>query len=83
MRDPGDDANGASLPEVVGDAALLVDPEDLPAMAASLTRIWRDDDLRADLRARGLARAAEFSWDRTAQLTLEVYRDLLEGAGRS
>ena len=37
-------SNVSSLPEVVGDAALLVDPEDLPAMAASLTRIWRDDD---------------------------------------
>jgi alpha-1,3-rhamnosyl/mannosyltransferase len=70
-------SNTSSLPEVVGDAALIVDPEDVSAIAAGLTRLWRDDDLRADLRARGLLRAREFSWDRTARLTLDVYRDAL------
>lgn len=71
-------SNVSALPEVMGDAALYVDPEDVSELAAALTRIWRDDALRADLRARGLARARQFSWDRTARLTIDVYRSLLE-----
>jgi alpha-1,3-rhamnosyl/mannosyltransferase len=70
-------SNVSSLPEVVGDAALLVDPEDVEALTAALARIWADDALRADLRARGLAQARRFSWERTAQLTLDVYRAVL------
>ena len=76
-------SNVSSLPEVVGDAALYVDPTDVDAIAAGLTRIWRDDALRADLTARGLARARQFSWDRTARETLEVYRTVLEETPRS
>jgi len=75
-------SNVSSLPEVMGDAALFVDPEDVSALASGLTRLWRDEALRADLRARGLARAREFSWDRTARLMLDVYRDVLEETGR-
>jgi alpha-1,3-rhamnosyl/mannosyltransferase len=70
-------SNVASLPEVVGDAALLISPEDVPGMAAALTRIWHDGTLRAELRARGLAQARRFSWERTARLTLDVYRTVL------
>lgn len=70
-------SNVSALPEVMGDAALYVDPEDVSALAAALTRLWEDESLRADLRARGLARARQFSWDRTARLTIEVYRSLL------
>jgi glycosyltransferase involved in cell wall biosynthesis len=70
-------SNVASLPEVVGDAALLISPEDVPALAAALARIWSDDSLRADLRARGFAQARRFSWERTARLTLDVYRTVL------
>jgi len=70
----------SALPETVGDAALCVDPTSVQALAAALTRIWSDDALRADLRIRGLARATLFSWDRTARLTLDVYRTVLEGA---
>jgi glycosyltransferase involved in cell wall biosynthesis len=70
-------SNVASLPEVVGDAALVVNPEEVPAMAAALARIWNDEALRADLRARGLARASGFTWERTARLTLDVYRAVL------
>ena len=73
----------SSLPEVVGDAALLVDPEDVSALAAAMERIWRDHALRGELRRRGLARAREFTWDRTARLTLDVYRQVLEGPPRS
>jgi glycosyltransferase involved in cell wall biosynthesis len=46
-------------------------------MAAALTRIWHDGTLRAELRARGLAQARRFSWERTARLTLDVYRTVL------
>jgi len=69
--------NVSSLPEVVGDAALCVSPDDVDALAAALRRLWQDAALRADLRARGLARAREFSWERTAQLTLDAYRAAL------
>jgi len=63
----------SSLPDVVGDAALLVNPLDVDELAAAIKRLWHDETLRADLRARGLARARQFTWDRTARLTLDVY----------
>jgi len=63
----------ASLPEVVGDAALRVDPDDVEAMAAALRRVLGDARLRSELRRRGLARAAGLSWDLTAERTLAVY----------
>jgi len=66
----------SSLPEVAGDAALLVDPHDPEALAAALAQLAGDAALRADLVRRGQARAALFSWERTARLTLEVYRAL-------
>jgi glycosyltransferase involved in cell wall biosynthesis len=63
-----------SLPEVVGDDGLLVDPFDTDAIAASIARLIDDQALRALLSARGLARATRFDWRETARLTLEVYR---------
>lgn len=63
-----------SLPEVVGDAGLLVDPFDTAAISAALARIIDDDALRQTLRARGLTRAARFDWRETARKTLEVYQ---------
>ena len=65
-------ANTSSLPEVAGDAALLVDPTDAGAIAAGLARLANDASLRADLRARGRARAAQFTWEQCAAQTLEV-----------
>jgi len=65
-------SNTSSLPEVAGDAALLVDPTDVGAIVAGLARLASDTALRADLRTRGLARAAQFTWDRCAAQTLEV-----------
>jgi glycosyltransferase involved in cell wall biosynthesis len=62
----------SALPEIAGDAALLVDPEDTTAIAAGLARLTSDTGLRADLRARGLARAAQFTWGRCAEETLAV-----------
>ena len=63
-----------SLPEVVGDAGLLVDPFDEQAIAAALARLIDDSDLRAALRVKGLTRAARWHWHDTARRTLEVYQ---------
>ena len=65
------------LPEVAGDAALLVPPRDVDAIAAAIARLGRDAELRASLRARGLARAAQFTWERAARETLAVYERVL------
>jgi glycosyltransferase involved in cell wall biosynthesis len=64
----------SSLPEVVGDAALLFDPEEPEAIAEALRRVAKDAALRERLRSEGLRRAAEFSWDRAARETVAVYR---------
>lgn len=71
-------SNSTSLPEVVGDAALLVDPCDVGQIALAMQRVLSDPALAADLRQRGLARAARFTWRRMAQETLDVYRRVLE-----
>jgi len=67
----------SSIPEVAGDAALLVDPTDESAIADALRRVLTDDALAADLRMRGPARSAGFSWERTARETLDVYRSVI------
>lgn len=64
----------SAIPEVVGDAALLVPPTDDAALAEALRRVLADEGLRAELRARGLARARLFSWERAARDTLAVYQ---------
>jgi len=66
-------SNASSLPEVAGDAALLFDPHDERAIAAALERLLSDPAEAQRLRARGLQRAREFTWERTARLTLESY----------
>ena len=66
-------STAGSIPEVAGDAALLMDAEDDAALAQHLTRVLSEPELAADLRARGFARAAEFSWARAAQETLAAY----------
>jgi glycosyltransferase involved in cell wall biosynthesis len=67
-------SNASSLPEVAGDAALLFDPRDEAALAAALARLLSDPALAQRLRERGLRRAAEFTWRRTARLTLDSYQ---------
>lgn len=67
-------AGTSSLPEVVGDAALTVDPYDVQAIAAAVLRLLAEDELRATLRRRGSARAALFSWERVARQTLALYK---------
>jgi len=66
-------AAASSLPEVVGNAALLVAPDDISAWAGALWRLLGDAALRDDLRTRGFARAARFSYERVARATAEIY----------
>jgi len=68
-------SNTSSLPEVVGDAAITVDPLATSDLAAALRAVLNDADLCARLRHASLQRAALFSWERTARETLEVYRE--------
>ncbi|MCA1618936.1 MAG: glycosyltransferase family 4 protein [Acidobacteria bacterium] len=69
--------NLTSLPEVVGDAGLTVDPFDTGALADALARLVDDAALRAELRGRGLRRARGFDWRDTARMTLQVYRRVM------
>jgi glycosyltransferase involved in cell wall biosynthesis len=69
----------ASMPEVLGGAGVLLDPRDVSAWRDAIIRLVNDDTLRDDLRARGLARAATFTWQRTARLTLDAYREVVSG----
>lgn len=66
----------SSLPGVVGDAAVMIDPESERDLAAALRRVLRDAALRDDLRHRGIKRAAMFSWDATAAETLKLYKQI-------
>src|SRR5262249_58895790 len=68
-------ARATSLPEVVGDAGVLVDPCRIDGMAAAMHRVLTNEPLRAALREKGLARAKGFSWERTARLTRDAYRE--------
>ncbi len=70
----------ASIPEVLGGAGLLLDPHDVSAWRDAIIRVVNDESLRSDLRARGLARAATYTWQRTARLTLNVYREAVRAA---
>jgi len=70
-------ARAGSLPEVVCRAALVVEPDDVAGWADALGRVLTDPTLAEDLAQRGHRRAAEFSWDRTARETVEVYRHVL------
>jgi glycosyltransferase involved in cell wall biosynthesis len=70
-------SNAASLPEVVGDAGLLVPPRDVGEWVAAIARLLDDGPLRTELAARGVARARLFSWDTAADRTLEVYRSVM------
>jgi glycosyltransferase involved in cell wall biosynthesis len=66
-------ADCSSLPEVAGDAALLFDPCSQDAIAQAIERLLGDPSLAASLRERGIARVRQFSWERTARLTLDSY----------
>jgi glycosyltransferase involved in cell wall biosynthesis len=73
-------SNRSSNPEVAGDAALYFDPESVDDIAEKLTLVAGDPDLRGALAQAGIRNAARFSWSKTASLTLDVYRRVLETA---
>jgi len=70
-------SNRTSLPEVVGDAALSVDPEDIRALVDAMSSLLNDPAKRAELSARSLQRAQRFNWQKTAQETLAVYEEVI------
>ena len=65
-------SNVSSMPEVAGDAAILVDPMNVSAIASAIGSIIADNSLRNDLRSRGLYRAKQFSWTTTGQQTADI-----------
>jgi alpha-1,3-rhamnosyl/mannosyltransferase len=71
-------SNRGSIPEVAGDAALLVDPESEEHIADAITRVITDETLRSTLIAKGGARAVKFSWEKCARETLAAYRTAIE-----
>jgi len=70
-------SNAASLPEVVGDAAMMVDPYETDGLANAMLSLLSNKDLCEELREKGLARAKEFTWERTARETIAVYEKVL------
>jgi len=67
----------SSLPEVVGDAGLLVDPQDGAALCQAMLALYEDADRRAELSSRAVARAGRFSWERCAHETVAAYRQAI------
>jgi glycosyltransferase involved in cell wall biosynthesis len=70
-------SNVSAMPEVAGDAGLLVDPHDVTSIAEGLRRLTADTALREQLTRTGLARAQEFSWEKSVEATWKVYQELL------
>ncbi|MGE3269554.1 MAG: glycosyltransferase family 4 protein [Chloroflexota bacterium] len=71
-------SSASSLPEVVGDAGLLVDPSDVEGLTSALRLLMEDESRRSELAAAGLARARTFSWRNMATETVQVYREVLQ-----
>jgi glycosyltransferase involved in cell wall biosynthesis len=74
-------SNRGSLPEVVGDAGLLVDPDDPEALASAIASVLDDPSLRQSLRERGFRRAAGFSWETSAERLLRTFRQAVRQRG--
>jgi glycosyltransferase involved in cell wall biosynthesis len=72
-------SRASSLPEVVGDAGMQVDPDDSERLASALELLALNPEMRADFSVRGLARAATFTWDAAADVMLDVYRKVASG----
>ena len=70
-------SNRSALPEVAGDAALLVDPENTEALAEALRRLTGQQELREDLARRGVRGRAAFTWEKAVRETWDVYREVL------
>ena len=69
-------SNISSMPEVAGDAALLVDPGDVSQISSAMRRLIKDKKLREDMIKRGIKRSSEFSWKKCAKETLKIYRGI-------
>ena len=67
-------SNTSSFPEVVGEAAIMIDPFDVEGLAAAMGHVLGDGDLQAEMREKALKQAAKFSWEETARQTLKVYK---------
>jgi len=66
-------SNTSSLPEVVGDAGIMVDPQNVPSIAAAIKTVVTDERLRTQLKTAGSERAKLFSWRRSAEAMLEIF----------
>ncbi len=73
-------SNASSIPEIVGDAGMLVDPHDARAMAGALIAVCTEDSLHDDLSERALTQAAKFSWEKCARETALAYEDVMRSA---
>jgi glycosyltransferase involved in cell wall biosynthesis len=69
-------SNAASIPELAGGAAFQLDPDDSKHIAASIIRLCTEEESRDEMIERGLAQAAKFTWQKTAEQTLQAYRDV-------
>ena len=70
-------SNVSSLPEVAGEAALLIDPTDVDALSEAMYQLFNKVDLRQEMRQQGLIQKAKFNWQKTALKTVQVYKDVL------
>ena len=66
-------SNASSLPEIVGDGAVMIDPYNVDELAFAIRKVLKDKDLRENLIKKGLKQAKKFSWDKTAQEVLRVF----------
>jgi alpha-1,3-rhamnosyl/mannosyltransferase len=78
---PAVGSDRGSIPEVVGDSAVLVDPTDTRALSDALEAVLTQPELRARLKRKGQERARTYTWDRCAEMTIDVYRSVLKEAG--
>ena len=69
-------SNTSSLPEAVGDAGIMIDPNDVEALAREMARVLADEKLRKEMSEKGLARAKLFSWEKCARETLQLYEEI-------
>ncbi len=70
-------SNLTAMPEVAGDAAVLVDPYDTGALAAAMARVLEDESLQAELIKKGKERVKAFTWERTGEQLVELYESLM------
>ena len=71
-------SNSSSLPEVVGDAGILIDPKDEDHLCQAMLDVLTDSNLRESLRKKGLERAKQFSWKKCADQTVEIYKKIID-----